>query len=381
MEIYLVGGAIRDRLLGLPVQERDWVVVGSTPEEMLKLGYKQVGKDFPVFLHPDTKEEYALARTERKTGHGYKGFAFHANADVSLEEDLIRRDLTINAIAESSDGDLIDLFNGQADLKEGRLRHISPAFAEDPVRILRIARFAARFGNRGFCVAHNTNALMRSMVAAGEVDHLVPERVWAELVKALSTDSPEKFFTVLHGCHALNVLFPEIENGYATATAGHTQSLPKSLNNLKQVATNSHNPRVRLAALLLSVSPQLPTSERLDQVTAICKRYRVPNDYIQLATIAIRTTDIINSDSAADLLTAMETASAFRSTSPWQQLLELFQTIGQIDTDHKERLLYASTMAAKINADSLDNKSLQGPAIGEAIRNKRHESITENLKT
>ncbi|HHO68262.1 MAG TPA: multifunctional CCA tRNA nucleotidyl transferase/2'3'-cyclic phosphodiesterase/2'nucleotidase/phosphatase, partial [Gammaproteobacteria bacterium] len=191
METYLVGGAVRDELLGLPVKERDWVVVGATPEQMRALGFRQVGRDFPVFLHPETGEEYALARTERKSGHGYTGFTVHASPDVTLEQDLARRDLTINAMAMTPDGELIDPFNGREDLENGLLRHVSPAFVEDPVRILRVARFAARFAKWGFHVAHATHALMRRMVADGEVDYLVPERVWAELEKALATDSPE----------------------------------------------------------------------------------------------------------------------------------------------------------------------------------------------
>ncbi len=210
MDIYLVGGAVRDKQLGLPVKERDWVVVGSSAQAMLALGYQPVGKDFPVFLHPRTKEEYALARTERKTGHGYTGFETCADPDISLEEDLLRRDLTINAMAETPGGELIDPYNGLDDLNNGVLRHVSPAFAEDPVRILRTARFAARLAPWGFHVAHGTNALMRSMVADGEAAHLVPERVWAELVKALQTDTPARFFQVLAGCGALQVVFPEL---------------------------------------------------------------------------------------------------------------------------------------------------------------------------
>ena len=209
MEIYLVGGAVRDKLLGLTVTDSDWVVVGTTPDAMLALGYQPVGKDFPVFLHPKTKEEYALARTERKTGPGYTGFETSAGPDITLEEDLLRRDLTINAMAETPAGELIDPYGGKDDLDNGVLRHVSPAFAEDPVRILRIARFAARFRRWGFHVAHATNTLMRTMVSNGEVDHLVPERVWAELVKALATDTPAQFFQVLSACGALPALFPE----------------------------------------------------------------------------------------------------------------------------------------------------------------------------
>jgi tRNA nucleotidyltransferase (CCA-adding enzyme) len=200
VEIYLVGGAVRDKLLGIEPKDRDWVVVGATPQQMLELGYQAVGKDFPVFLHPETKEEYALARTERKTAPGYHGFEFHAAPEVTLEEDLIRRDLTINAMAMDEAGNLIDPFNGQEDLENGRLRHVSNAFVEDPVRILRIARYAARFAKWGFRVAHSTHALMKKMVASGEVDALVAERVWQELERALGEEAPQRFFEVLRNC-------------------------------------------------------------------------------------------------------------------------------------------------------------------------------------
>jgi tRNA nucleotidyltransferase (CCA-adding enzyme) len=208
MQIYRVGGAVRDRLLGLPVQDIDWVVVGATVDEMLARGFQQVGKDFPVFLHPQTHEEYALARTERKSGHGYTGFTVHASPDVTLEEDLLRRDLTINAMAEGEDGAVIDPFNGQADLAARVLRHVSPAFTEDPVRILRLGRFAARFD---FAVAEETMALMRQMVEAGEVDHLVAERVWQEISRGLMEDNPARMFEILRECGALARIAPEID--------------------------------------------------------------------------------------------------------------------------------------------------------------------------
>ena len=208
MKIYQVGGCIRDKLLGLPVQDRDWVVVGATPQQMLDLSYKQVGQDFPVFLHPHSHEEYALARTERKTAPGYKGFSVHAAPDVSLIDDLRRRDLTINAIAEAADGTLIDPFGGVEDLDRRVLRHVSPAFSEDPVRVLRVARFAARFATLGFRVADETNVLMRQMVESGEIDALVPERVWAELVRALAEATPSRFFETLRDCHAPGAVIP-----------------------------------------------------------------------------------------------------------------------------------------------------------------------------
>lgn len=206
---FIVGGAVRDRLLGLPVQDRDWVVVGATPEDMLAAGFRPVGKDFPVFLHPETQEEYALARTERKTAPGYKGFVFHAAADVRLEDDLIRRDLTINAMAQDDAGRIIDPFGGEADLAARVFRHVSPAFSEDPVRILRLARFAARFAE--FSIAPETLALMRAMVANGEVDHLVPERVWQEIARGLMYDRPSRMIEVLRACGALARLLPELD--------------------------------------------------------------------------------------------------------------------------------------------------------------------------
>ncbi|HZW60361.1 MAG TPA: multifunctional CCA addition/repair protein, partial [Woeseiaceae bacterium] len=210
MEVYLVGGAVRDELLGLPVNERDWCVVGATPQEMEQLGYRPVGKDFPVFLHPRSGEEYALARTERKTAPGYHGFQFNASPGVTLEDDLRRRDLTVNAMARNEHGELIDPLNGRADLRDRRLRHVSDAFREDPVRILRTARFAARFARLGFRVAAETQALMRSMVDSGEAGALAPDRVWKETAKALAGDDPRIFFEVLQDCGALAVIFPEI---------------------------------------------------------------------------------------------------------------------------------------------------------------------------
>ena len=211
MQTYLVGGAVRDELLGIAPRERDWCVVGATPDEMLAAGYRQVGKDFPVFLHPDTGEEYALARTERKTAPGYHGFEFDTSPDVTLEEDLGRRDLTINALARDADGKLVDPFNGKADLEAKLLRHVSAAFREDPVRILRAARFAARFARLGFSIADDTLALMREMVADGEADALVPDRVWKEMDNALGEDDPQVFFEVLRECGALAAVFPEID--------------------------------------------------------------------------------------------------------------------------------------------------------------------------
>ncbi|HFD78988.1 MAG TPA: multifunctional CCA tRNA nucleotidyl transferase/2'3'-cyclic phosphodiesterase/2'nucleotidase/phosphatase [Gammaproteobacteria bacterium] len=380
MEVFLVGGAVRDRLLGLPVKERDWVVVGATPEQMLELGYRPVGKDFPVFLHPETGEEYALARSERKTAPGYHGFEVHADPDVSLEEDLKRRDLTINAIAETPDGRLIDPFHGEQDLRQGLLRHVSPAFVEDPVRILRVARLAARFAPYGFHVAHSTNALMRTMVDNGEVDHLVPERVWAELVKALATDSPATFFKVLHGCGALAVLFPEIEEEYAGEETPHRQrGLPPALAALQDSAARSADPRVRFAVLLRALGARRPREQRLARGEALCRRLRAPNDYSRLALDAIRLESAVTSDDPARLLELMETAGAFRHGDHWRRLLAVYRAAGLIDERRADSLQRAAAHAAGINAAALGDHGLRGPELGAAIRARRLQAVREAL--
>jgi len=257
VKTYIVGGAVRDELLGLPVKDRDWVVVGATPEEMAARGFKPVGKDFPVFLHPATHEEYALARTERKSGRGYKGFNVHAAPDVTLEDDLRRRDLTINAIAKSEDGRLIDPFGGREDLKQGVLRHVSDAFAEDPVRILRVARFAARFA---FEIAPETMQLMRHMVSSGETDYLVPERVWQEFAKGLMEEQPQRMFEVLEACGLRERLLPELET---------------------QPEVLSGALAVRFALLCWALAE--------DEVETLCRRLRVPNEPRELALLASRT--------------------------------------------------------------------------------------------
>lgn len=298
MEIYLVGGAVRDRLLGLPVAERDWVVVGATPEEMRARGYKLVGKDFPVFLHPETREEYALARTERKTAPGYRGFEVHSSAEVTLEDDLRRRDLTINAMAETADGTLIDPFGGGRDLEARLLRHVSPAFVEDPVRILRLARFAARLAPLGFRVAGDTIALARQMVDAGEVDALVPERVWAEMQRALGETAPRAYIEVLRECGALARLFPEIDALFGVPqppqyhpeidTGVHTLLV------LDQAAALTADTVVRFAALTHDLGKGTTPRELWPKhhrhevrsaqlVRRLCERYRVPKAYCELA--------------------------------------------------------------------------------------------------
>lgn len=303
MKTYLVGGAVRDKLLHLSVKDNDWVVTGATPEEMLSLGYTPVGKDFPVFLHPDSHEEYALARTERKTAAGYHGFKFHTDTHVTLEDDVQRRDLTINALAEDEEGNILDYVGGQQDLKDRLLRHVSPAFSEDPVRILRIARFAARFASLGFTVAKPTMQLMKNMVEQGEVDALVAERVWQEMVRALGEPSPEVFIEVLRECGALKVLFSEIDCLFGVPQPEeHHPEIDTGIHTmlvLQQACILSDDPVVRFAALTHDLGKGTTKKEILPHhydheergfhlVKALCQRYKIPNQYRQLAEITAR---------------------------------------------------------------------------------------------
>ncbi|QDF76217.1 MULTISPECIES: multifunctional CCA addition/repair protein [Shewanella] len=300
MKTYLVGGAVRDQLLNIPIKDRDYMVVGATPEEMLAKGYKQVGKDFPVFLHPKTQQEYALARTERKTGLGYGGFSVYAAPDVTLEEDLLRRDLTINAIAQDEQGQLYDPYDGQADIDKRLLRHVSQAFVEDPLRVLRVARFAARFHSLDFSVAPETLALMQEIAKSGELEALTAERIFQELDKALSTEAPQVFFEVLREAGALGILFPELEAlfGIPQPEKWHPEidTGIHTLMALEQAAHLSQDKRVRFAALVhdlgkaLSPKDQLPKhhghgQKGLPLIRALCERIRVPNDYRDLALL------------------------------------------------------------------------------------------------
>jgi len=294
-QIYLVGGAVRDRLLGVDSPDRDWVVVGSTPKEMVDQGYEPVGKDFPVFINKATGDEYALARTERKTAKGYQGFEFNASPEITLEQDLERRDLTINAMAETSDGELIDMHGGQQDLADGIIRHVSDAFLEDPVRILRAARFAARFG---FTIAPETLSLMSEMVANGEVDALVPERVWAEMKKALATDSPQVFFEVLRECGALARVLPEIDELFGIPqTAKYHPEIDTGIHTLmvvEQAAKLSKDLLVRFASLVHDLGKAKTPAEILPShkghelgglpiIKQLCERLRIPKKYQSLA--------------------------------------------------------------------------------------------------
>ena len=298
MKIYLVGGAVRDEILGYPFTEKDWVVVGATVDDMLAAGYQQVGKDFPVFLHPETKEEHALARTERKTAAGYKGFEVHASPDVTLEDDLVRRDLTINAIAKDENGEYVDPYNGIADIENKILRHVSDAFLEDPVRILRIARFLARYAHLGFSIAEETMELMKEMVSAGEVDALVPERVWQEMKKALSERTPGAFVTSLRDCGALQRILPELDCLFGVPQPEeHHPEIDTGIHTLmvlEQSCLLSDDADVRFAALLHDLgkgaTPKKEWPRHIaheargaDIVKKVCQRLRIPNEYRDLA--------------------------------------------------------------------------------------------------
>jgi tRNA nucleotidyltransferase (CCA-adding enzyme) len=403
MKTYLVGGAVRDKLLGLPVKDRDHVVVGATPEQMTALGFKPVGADFPVFLHPETKEEYALARTERKSGRGYKGFTVYAALDVTLEDDLRRRDLTINAMAEDETGNLVDPFGGAADLKAGILRHVSPAFAEDPVRVLRVARFAARYADRGFRVADETLALMRGMVDNGEVDHLVAERVWQELEGALGTNAPSRFFDVLRDCGALARLFPELDRLYGVPqpekhhpeidTGVHTMMV------LDAAAKLTPDTRVRFAALVHDLGKgTTPRSEwprhiaheerGVKMIQALVQRFRVPNDYRDLAVLVARHHGV--GHRAQELrpetfLKTLEALDAFRRPERLEQFVLACEAdargrTGYAERDYPQAGLWRRAYAA---ARTVNTAALaaghDGPAAGERIRRARTEAIRQVL--
>jgi tRNA nucleotidyltransferase (CCA-adding enzyme) len=357
MQVYLVGGAVRDELLGRSATERDWVVVGSTPADMELAGYRPVGREFPVFLHPQTNEEYALARLERKTGPGYRGFATQFSPAVTLEEDLRRRDLTINAMARSPEGTLIDPYGGRDDLQARQLRHVSAAFVEDPVRVLRVARFAARFAELGFQVASETRALMHAMVANGEVAALVPERVWQELERALRESRPEVFFDTLQDCGALAVLLPELHWDGPARDA------------LRVAVTLSIDGTARFAALSAgSAEPAL---------TILCERLRAPNPYRELALLCVRLKDRIAQASALDgagLLELLESADAMRRPERFERLLCACSARGAPSAT-ASLLRAAALTAAEVALPQDRMAQLSGPGIAAALRSARIERL------
>ncbi len=403
MKKYLVGGAVRDALLGRPTGERDWVVLGATAGQLLAQGFRQVGKDFPVFLHPTTGEEHALARTEIKTAPGYHGFTLRADPDVTLKEDLQRRDLTINAMARDQDtGELIDPYGGLQDLQGRKLRHVSAAFSEDPVRILRVARFVARYDGFGFEVAPETMQLMRDMVACGEVDHLVAERVWAETRRALLEPAPWRFIEVLRECGALARVFPEIERLFGVPQPPrHHPEIDTGVHTLmvlRQAAATGAGGRVRFAALVHDLGKgTTPKSEwprhighekrSAKLVTALCLRLRIPNDWRDLAVLVARYHSHCHRAlelRATTLLNLLEALGAFRSEQRLGEFLQACEADARGRTGLQDRAypqvallraVYAA--AAAVQASEFVAAGLKGVAIGEAMRETRLRRIRE----
>ncbi|RDI39208.1 multifunctional CCA addition/repair protein [Aquicella lusitana] len=404
MKIYLVGGAVRDKLLGLPVKERDWVVVGATVKDMLDRGYRQVGKEFPVFLHPKTGEEYALARMERKVRPGYQGFNFDTSPHVTLEDDLIRRDLTINAMAETAQGELIDPYHGKADLEKKILRHVSPAFAEDPVRILRVGRLLARYAHLGFHVAAETMELMRNMVASGEVNALVAERVWKELERALGEKNPEKFFDVLAECGALPVLFPHLlKEGAGMKGLAMTHSIDIHLDSMmmpvakpeenidEKVQTNTLL-RTAIAeirfAILLHALPE-DGNEKLETkkiISHLCNRYRVPNSFRELALLTAQHHEKAlhaQTLSADELLQLLSSLDIFRREDRFKKFLFACFYIAKArgETFDPMWLLACAQIAKSIDVQALIAQGFEGNTLALELKRKRSEKIEQWLKT
>ena len=397
MKVYLVGGAVRDELLGRPVRERDWVVVGATPEQMQALGYRLVGRDFPVFLHPETGEEHALARTERKTGPGYRGFEVRYSPDVTLEDDLKRRDLTINAIARDADGRLIDPYGGRADIEARRLRHVSDAFNEDPVRILRVARFLARFEPLGFGIAPETMARMRAMVAAGEADALVPERVWQETAKALAEPAPAAWLRALRASGALARVFPELDALYGVPqpaqwhpeidTGLHMELV------MQAAARLTPEVRIRFAALMHDLGKGRTPRSRWPRhvgheesgarlVESLAARLRVPADCRDLAVLAARWHGLVHRAEELrprTVLELLERCDAFRRPERFRELLVACEAdhrgrgggLGERPYPQAGLLRDAQARAAGVALPDADREGLSGEKIGELLRRRR----------
>jgi len=401
MQIYLVGGAVRDALLGIPVQERDWLVIGATPTDMIAKGFTPVGKDFPVFLHPETKEEYALARTERKSGRGYTGFVFHTSPDITIEEDLKRRDLTINAIAQNSNGEIIDPFGGRHDLETKTLRHVSSAFSEDPLRLLRVARFAARFHHLGFKIAPETTALMQQIVSNGEAAHLVPERIWQEIKQALNEKNPEVFFEVLRACGALAIIMPELDKlfGIPQRKDYHPEidTGLHALLSLKQAAKLSSNDKVRFAALIHDLGKALTSRDTLPQhighekkslslINQLCRRLTIPNEYRDLSLIAAEfhthchKSPELNADTVYKVLKA---SGAFQDSNKLEQFLLVCEADarGRTGLENKpypqaERFRLALLACRTVKASSLQSEGFEGKKLGLELQRRQIVAIT-----
>ncbi|HWK54594.1 MAG TPA: multifunctional CCA addition/repair protein [Hyphomicrobiales bacterium] len=399
MQIYLVGGAVRDTLLGLPVVDHDWVVVGATVQQMLDAGYRQVGRDFPVFLHPKTGEEYALARTERKQGSGYKGFAVHSDPSVTLEQDLLRRDLTINAMAQDPDGQLIDPYGGYADLQARLLRHVSPAFTEDPLRVLRVARFAARLAPLGFRVAEPTRALMRTLSESGELDALTPERVWQEIEGGLRAAAPQVFIEVLRECGALERLLPQIQQLFSVSLDETPQPATNAgqhtLLALEQAAALSPEAVVRFAVLVRLLGRTATPPERLPGlagheevgaalIEALAERLRIPNEFRDLGILAsrhLRRCHEALAQDAAQRYATLEATDALRRPGRFAQFL----LVCEADARAGDPSLQSYPQAALLQQDLATARAVDIPALlaqrpentdpGTLIREARIQAI------
>ena len=398
MKVYLVGGAVRDQLLGYPIKERDWVVVGASSEVLIKQGYQQVGKDFPVFLHPTTREEYALARTERKVGEGYYGFSCDASPNVSLEEDLARRDLTINAMAMDNNGLLIDPYHGQDDLRDKLLRHVSPAFVEDPVRVLRIARFAARYHHLGFRLADETRALMYQMVCRGELHHLVAERVWQEWQRSFEEKNPEQFILTLRACGALAVILPELDALFGIPNPVHyhpeIDSGIHTLLALQAAVILSDDPMVRFAAVVHDLGKactpmlQWPSHRGHEElgvpvIVSLCERLRIPTDYRKLACMVSKFHLNIHRYKelrAATALRILEQTDAFRRRIFFEKLLLVCEADAKgrgVETDYPQAQQWRAVLDAceTIQAKTLIAEGYTGEAIKIGLHQRRIDHI------
>lgn len=405
MQIYLVGGAVRDQLLNIPTKDNDWVVVGSTPEELIGLGFQQVGADFPVFLHPTTQEEHALARTERKSGSGYQGFICDFTPDVTLEQDLIRRDLTINAMAQDNDGNIIDPFNGQQDLQQKTLRHVSSAFSEDPLRVLRVARFAARFAHLGFTVAEETMALMSQLSSSNELSTLTPERVWQETQRALTEQQPWIYFEVLQQCDALKTLMPEIDQLFGVPQPEqHHPEIDCGIHmllSLQQAALLTSEPEVRWAVICHDLGKGTTPTELLPKhhgheqkgkslVSTLCKRLKCPKNYIQLAELAC---EYHTHAHRAFELRAKTIVELFSKLDAWRKPERFEQFLNACIADARGRTGFETTeypqaaylrtclqACLNISNQEIIMEGFQGKAIGEEMHKRRIRAV-EVLKT
>jgi tRNA nucleotidyltransferase (CCA-adding enzyme) len=405
MQTYLVGGAVRDGLLNIAIKDKDWVVVGSTPAELINLGYSQVGADFPVFLHPKTKEEYALARTERKSGSGYQGFNCDFNPDITLEEDLMRRDLTVNAMAQNDDGSIVDPYNGQQDIKDKKLRHVSDAFSEDPLRVLRVARFAARFAHLGFTIAEETLELMRDIANSGELALLTPERVWQETERALGESQPWVYFQALRDCNALAVIFPELDNLFGIPQpAQHHPEIDCGIHTLmvlEQASKLTTDINIRWASLLHDLGKGLTREDILPShygheqsgeklVINVNKRLKTPNEFKDLSRlVCVYHTHVHRAFELKPqtLLKFFNNIDLWRKPERLQQILIACKAdsrgrtgFEEVEYSQVEYITHIAEACLAVTATQFVEQGIQGKAIGEAMAAERVGVITRLSK-